>query len=133
MLEIKQREDNVVVDKFVAPNADYTMSVRDQVMRVFADEDSGPIVITLPPVASAGGKFFAIVARDADGLNTVTIQDNNNDSECWNDLTMDGVCDEVLLYSDGMKWFILEAKLRLPPGGLTTDVPGTPAGTTSAP
>jgi len=123
-LEEKIREQTTVVDKSVFPNADYEMSVRDYVVRPSADGDSGAITITLPPVADAKGKFYSIVCRNADATNTVTIQDQD-DSECWNgDFTMNGKCDALLLYSDGMFWHTVQ--------DLTTHTGTTPAPTTLA-
>lgn len=122
---------DTVVDKYHAPNASYQMTVRDYVLRPSADSTSGPIVITLPPVSEARGRFYSIVCRNADLVNTVTIEDFKDDSECWaGDITLDGKCDEVLLYSDGMKWFLL-GKVLTYEG--TTTPPTTAASTTVAP
>lgn len=121
-----------VVDKFVNPNADYQMSSRDYVVRPSADGDSGAITITLPPVAQAKGRFYSIICRNADGTNTVTIADKD-DSECWaKDIVMDGKCDRLLLYSDGLAW--MPSFTGGFPGASTTYPPGTtPAPTTEAP
>jgi len=128
-LEEKIKEQTTVVDKSVFPNADYEMSVRDYVVRPSADETSGPITITLPPVADAKGRFYSIVCRDADGTNTVTIQDQD-DSECWNgDFTMNGKCDALLLYSDGMFWHTVQ---DLSTHAGTSEPPTTLAPTTLA-
>lgn len=122
---------DTVVDKYHAPNADYVMNTRDYVMRPSADPTSGPITITLPPVSEARGRFYSIVCRNADPVNTVTIEDFKDDSECWaGDITLDGKCDEVLLYSDGMKWFLL-GKVLTYEG--TTTPPITAAPTTASP
>ena len=121
---------DTVVDKYHAPNADYVMNTRDYVMRPSANSTSGPITITLPPVSEARGRFYGIVCRDADPVNTVTVEDFKDDSECWaGDITLDGKCDEVLLYSDGMKWFLLGKVLTYE--GTTT--PPTTAAPTTAP
>ena len=120
-----------VVDKFHDPNADYQMTTRDYVMRPSADGDSGPITVTLPPVAEAKGRFYSIIVRNADAVNTVTVADKN-DSECWGgDIVMDGKCDRLLLYSDGLAWFPGMAPGAWP-GDLTTAPPGTVAPTTSS-
>ena len=117
---------DTVVDKYHAPNASYVMNTRDYVLRPSADPTSGPIVITLPPVSEARGRFYSIVARDADGTNTITVEDFKDDSECWaGDIVLNGKCDEVLLYSDGMKWFML--------GKVLTYTGTTAAPTTAAP
>lgn len=93
-----------VVDKYHNPNADYEMSQRDYVLRPYANPASGPITITLPPVAEARGRWYTIVARDADNVNTITIQDRD-DSECWQgDYVFDAKCDYALFYSDGLIW-----------------------------
>ena len=93
-LEYKGREQTTVADKSVFPIADYEMSVRDYVVRPAANGLSGAITITLPPVGKAIGKFYSIVCRNADAVNTVTVEDDNNDSECWNgDFVMNGKCD----------------------------------------
>ena len=119
---------DIVVDKYHAPNADYAMTVRDYVLRPSADGDSGPIVISLPPVSEARGRFYSIVARNADAVNTITTQDLD-DSECWEgDVAMNGKCDANLWYSDGMKWFNLGAVV-VHTG--TTPTPTTVAPTTS--
>ena len=97
-----------VVDKYHNPNADYEMSQRDYVLRPYANPASGAITITLPPVAEAKGRWYTIVARDADNVNTITIQDRD-DSECWQgDYTFDAKCDALLLYSDGLMWHVTQ-------------------------
>lgn len=113
-----------VVDKFIDPNADIVMTTRDYVVRPSADADSGPIDITLPPVAEAKGRWYSIIVRNADAVNTVTIQDDD-DSECWiGDITLNGKCDRALLYSDGLAWHVM-ANPGEWPGISTTAPPGT--------
>jgi hypothetical protein len=117
-----------VVDKYVDPNVNYQMSTRDYVVRPFANRGTGPIVITLPPVAEAKGRFYSIIAREADTTNTITVQDKD-DSECWNgDVTLNGTCDKLLMYSDGLAW--LTARTELTP--VDTMAPTTLAPTTQA-
>ena len=125
------QHDKVVVDKFHNPNADYNMSVWDYVIRPSADADSGPITITLPPVAEAKGRFYSIICRNADPVNLVTIADRD-DSECWlGDIEMNGKCDRLLAYSDGLAWLVAFSTSW--PGAATTTPPGTLAPTTAAP
>ena len=117
-----------VVDKFVDPIADYEMSTRDYVLRPSAGAESGAITITLPPVAEAKGRFYSIICRNADAANTITIQDRD-DSECWaNDIVMNGKCDRLFLYSDGLAW--MPSFTGGFPQGNTTYPPGTLAPTT---
>ena len=121
---------DIVVDKWHDPNADYEMNTRDYVLRPSADGNSGPITISLPPVAEARGRFYSIVIRNADAVNTITVQDLD-DSECWEgDVVSDGKCDKQLWYSDGMCWFNL-GQITTYVG--TTAVPVTTTAPTTAP
>lgn len=125
------QHDKEIVDKFVNPAADYQMTTRDYVVRPAADQHTGPITITLPPVAEAKGRFYSIVCRNADPVNLVTIADRD-DSECWlGDIAMNGKCDRLLAYSDGLCW--LCAFSTSWPGASTTTPPGTTSPTTAAP
>lgn len=121
------QHDKIPGDKFVNPIADYQMRTWDYVVRPAADKDTGAIVITLPAVSEAKGRFYSIVCRNADGVNTVTIEDHDDDSECWeNDIVFDGKCDKVLLYSDGLCWHVLSfGGVSKIPGFSTTAAPGT--------
>lgn len=110
-------------DKFVTPAAAYQMTTLDYVVRPSATGVSGPFTINLPPVAEAKGRFYSIVCRKADLVNTITIADRD-DSECWpGDITLNGKCDRALLYSDGLTWHVVSV--------LT--FAGTTAAPTSAP
>jgi len=123
-----------IVDKYVNPNADYEMANYDYTVRPSADPVSGPITITLPRVAECKGRFYGIVCRNADPVNTITIQDRD-DSECWaNDIVLDGKCDRCMFYSDGLLWWSWcsggwpQADTTFPPG--TTEAPTTAVPTT---
>jgi hypothetical protein len=128
------QHDKIPVDKYHNPVADYTMTTRDYVLR--PDSSGGAITITLPPVAEAKGRFYSIISR---GGPSVTIEDNNDDSECWQgDVVLDGACDRCLCYSDGLAWHIMNSPGEWPgfdttaaPG--TTQPPTTAAPTTQAP
>jgi len=131
------QHDKVIVDKYVGPNADYEMSTYDYVLRPEADGVSGAITITLPRVSEAKGRFYSIICRNADAVNTVTIQDRD-DSECWaKDIVMNGKCDRLFLYSDGLAWMpawtggFPQVSTTYPPG--TTPAPTTRGQTTIAP
>jgi hypothetical protein len=126
------QHDKEVVDKYINPAADVQMAVWDYVIRPSANADSGPWTLTLPPVAEAKGRFYSIICRNADPVNSVTIADDD-DSECWRgDIVLNGKCDGGLFYSDGLAWITIR-----PPGGwndlVTTPPPGTLAPTTIAP
>jgi len=110
MLEKTPREQHTVVDKYVAPVANYAMTVRDYLVRPTADVITGPYTIQLPPVVDAMGIWYSIVCRNADPVNFITITPStvggDVDAECWpGNLVMNGKCDECLFYSDGMKWW----------------------------
>jgi hypothetical protein len=120
------QHDKIPGDKMVAPNAAYAMRTWDYIMRPSADVASGAIILTLPRVAEARGRFYSIVCRNADAVNTVTIT-HDNDSECWlADIVFNGKCDKILLYSDGMCWHPLCCSgVGTWPGLSTTAPPGT--------
>lgn len=121
------QHDKVVVDKYHNPVADYVMTTRDYVLR--PDSSAGAITITLPPVAEAKGRFYSIISRGGPG---VTIQDNNDDSECWlANIVLNGKCDRCLLYSDGLAWHPI-ANPGEWPGFLTTRAAGTTTPPTTA-
>lgn len=120
-LESKVDSHVNVVDTYVNPTASYAMSVRDYVVRPAAAAGGGAIVITLPNVSEAAGRFYSILARDADTYNSITIQDND-ESEYWTDITMDGPGDRVLLYSDGLCWHTVTSVLT---ASATTVAPTT--------
>lgn len=123
------QHDKEVVDKYVNPNAAYQMSTRDYVVRPSADGDSGPWALTLPPVAEAKGRFYSIICRNADAVNAITVKDRD-DSECWpGDVVLNGKCDKLLAYSDGLAWFVA-ASITTFVG--TTGTPTTVAPTTVA-
>jgi hypothetical protein len=125
------QHDKVVVDKFIDPEVSVLMTTRDYVVRPTANPTTGPIVLVLPPVAEAKGRFYSILARDADGTNTITVTDRD-DSECWiNDIVLNNKCDRLLMYSDGLTWIpCAGAGPGNWPGVSTTLAPGT---TTSSP
>jgi len=106
MLEDRFAEhDKEVVDKYIDPTGNVQMTTLDYVVRPSANALTGPITLTLPPVADAKGRWYSIIAREADVINTITIQDDD-DSECWvGDIEFNGKCDRVLLYSDGLAWW----------------------------
>lgn len=103
-LERHDAQQEAVVNKFAeVVDANYQMKPTDHVVRATAN--LGAIVITLPPVAEAKGKFYSVLARDCDGTNTVTIADKD-DSEGWRgDVALNTNTERVLFYSDGLTWF----------------------------
>ncbi len=105
MLERTDREQAGVVPKYSHVIATQQLAVSNQRVRISTGPATGAIVITLPRVAEARGLQYFFVARVADVVNTATIT-HDNDSECWEgDITIDGKCDRVILYSDGQCWW----------------------------
>ena len=102
------QHDKEVVDKFIDPAASVEMTTRDYVVRPSAL--SAPMVIVLPPVAEAKGRFYSIVVRAASDANTITITDKD-DSECWQDIILQDACDHALFYSDGLFWHAMGGSL----------------------
>lgn len=100
------QHDKEVVDKFIDPAASVEMVTLDYVIRPSAL--TAPIVIVLPAVSEAKGRFYSIVVRAADVVNTITVTDKD-DSECWTDIVLNNKCDRLLLYSDGLFWHALSS------------------------
>jgi len=92
-----------VADKYKEVLAAYSMTVRDQVVR--CDSTAGVFDLLLPNVSEAKGRFYSITLRATTGT-AVTLKDNG-DSEGWADFTLDTDDDNVLCYSDGLKWYVL--------------------------
>lgn len=83
-------------------DGNFEAALSDQVVRW--DDTGGSATMTLPPVEKARGMHFSI--RVAVGnANALTVTDKEG-SEDWSDLTMDADGDEVLLFSDGKKWWL---------------------------
>jgi len=106
--------DKEVVDKFIDPAASVEMTTRDYVVRPSAL--TAPMVLVLPSVSEAKGRFYSIVVRAADVVNTITVTDKD-DSECWADVVLNNKCDRLLMYSDGLFWHPLAAITTTFPSG----------------
>ena len=84
---------------------DDTLEVFEQICLIDTDTADGTFTVTLPPVGEAKGKFYSIILVDAGGA--VTVQDQD-DSYGWANITaIDADEDGVLLFSDGMKWWLV--------------------------
>jgi hypothetical protein len=112
------QHDKEVVDKFIDPAGSVEMVTVDYVVRPSAT--TAPMVIVLPPVAEAKGRFYSIVVRAASVVNTITVTDRD-DSECWQDIILNGKCDRLLMYSDGLFWHPLAAVSTTFPYGYDYD------------
>ena len=122
MLEDKFAQlDKEVVDKFIDPTGSVAMSTSDYVVRPSAM--NAPMLLVLPPVAEAKGRFYSIVVRHASAQNTITVT-HKDDSECWLDIVLTSKCDRLLMYSDGLFWHPLAAILPNFPEGYDYDYQG---------
>ena len=72
---------------------------------VRATQLTASIAVTLPPVAKMAGKFVSCQVVDANS-EALTLQDAD-DSQDWTDLTLDADNDGALLFSDGIKWWVV--------------------------
>jgi hypothetical protein len=126
----RAQHDMQVVDKYNDPRVNYAMSTRDYVLRPYANNATGALILVLPPVAEAKGRFYSIIARDADAVNTITIIDRS-DSECFKSSpVLNAPCDGVLCYSDGLAWLVFP---NFWPGTPHTGAPETRNPSTAAP
>ena len=89
-------------DRTEAITASATLEVYEQL--AICDSTDGAMTLTLPPVGEAKGKFYSIIFETDNGDLTVADQDDSYD---WDDLTMTAAVDGALLFSDGMKWWVV--------------------------
>ena len=106
MLERKLVEDAGLPnrDKTLFLTAAATLTVYQQLVRATANPVTGAYAITLPDVARAQGKMMSIQALDADVTNVITVQDDD-ESEEWTNISLNGAGEGCLLYSDGRRWW----------------------------
>ena len=96
---------NVV--KNVFPEATYSMSIRDTIVRASTViGGGGAFVITLPPVAKAAYRMYSIMMAALNGSEYITLEDYKNDAG-FSNVTLNAVNDQILLYSDGYFWYTL--------------------------
>lgn len=99
----KDALQNYRTEKTVVKTAACTLAVYET--NVKGNSAAGAFLITLPPVADAVGKHYAIRSVDATAAITIT---HHADSTDWEGtITLDALHDRVLLYSDGECWWRL--------------------------
>ncbi len=81
-----------------------TLEVFEQICLIDTDTADGTFTCYLPSVGEAKGKFYSITLVDDGGNVTVADQDDSYD---WSDQSLTADDDGVLLYSDGMKWWVV--------------------------
>jgi len=99
-----KRDTSVVKWSRTAAYTSDTMEVFEQVVLIDTDTVDGTFTVTLPPVAEAAGKFYAVHLVDDGG--DVTVQDQD-DSYDWSNQSLTADDDGVLLFSDGLKWWLV--------------------------
>ena len=97
--------------KVVEVTATDTLEVYEQT--VFGDSSGAAVVLTLPPVSVAKGKFYSIKVITAG--NNFTIQDQD-DSYDFNEsgthtIVLTTATDFSLLFSDGHKWYEIDGQI----------------------
>ena len=129
------------VDKYAEPTtAAHQMTTRDYVVRVDAVDLASAVVVTLPPVSLAKGRYYTVMAKDATNTYTVTVQDFQSDgglgdSESWQaNVVFNEAGRGAVFYSDGQHWFfgsktftsvLTAGNVNLDECHLTVDTAGT--------
>lgn len=88
---------------YTAKNAG-ALTMTPDMQVVTLDSTDGAITVTLPPVQTTKGQHIAISAKTY--VSAITIQDND-ESYDWTNISLDADNDSVLLYSDGMKYWVV--------------------------
>lgn len=99
--------DQVVYITTTAGDADTrVLAPYEQVIEV--NSALGTLGIYMPPVASAKGRFYSIIALTG-ATKTVTVYDSTlAPSHDWpGDISLNANLDRVLLFSDGKRWWVI--------------------------
>lgn len=92
-------------DKYADITAATTLTVRQQLVRATSNTTYPSYTVTLPPVYEAAGLIFSIRATIAD-VQAITVTDGGDDPDFVN-LTLDTDGDAALLFSDGLRWWVI--------------------------
>jgi hypothetical protein len=103
-LEKRYLENDTIQTKIKEVTATYAMKVWDQILHITANSGTA-ITITLPSVAEAKGKFYSIVML-LSNTGDATVTDLENDA-AFADMVLTATADRVLVYSDGIQWWLL--------------------------
>lgn len=96
-------DDTIATDHLKMVTAATTLKTYETVVR--ASQLAASFAVTLAPVSKMRGKFVSVQVVNANSQ-AMTLQDAN-DSQDWTDLTLDANNDGVLLFSDGLKWWVV--------------------------
>ena len=102
-LESRFIEQDTVVGKVARYTEEATMKVTDYVVRT--DTTDGAFDLKLPPVSEAKGRIYSIVQETSN--NNLVVKDQG-DSQLWSDKTITEADGNLVVYSDGFRWCILE-------------------------
>jgi hypothetical protein len=103
----RSRDAKTVQDRFVSISEDASLGVNENVAHVTGF--SAAVAVTLPQVADAAGRVYAVKILDAADINNITLQDND-ESRSWSDLTCSNASGgKAVLFSDGEEWHLLAA------------------------
>lgn len=110
MLDRKFREHDQKPsgEKVVFVTATKTLEPYEQCVRCTVTDALGSYTITLPNVSRCVGMIIAIHCILRTGSAAVTVADAG-DSEDWANKTLNATGEGTLLYSDGRKWWELQA------------------------
>jgi len=92
-------------EKIVEITAATQLTIRQQNVRVVAATAYPSWTLTLPSVSEASGLTFSIVSSIANSQ-AVTVTDAGDEGN-FSDLTLDTDDDAALLFSDGLRWWVL--------------------------
>lgn len=96
--------------KCISTMTSQTLGVNDQRVEIRPATQTN-ITLTLPSVKEAAGRFYSIHLLSLSTANTITIADQD-DSLDWTDISnMDAASDSVLLYADGLRWFVVDNQI----------------------
>ena len=101
------QHDKIPGSKYVEVFEDYELRTWDQVVLVDTDINGQPITLTLPPVAEAKGRFYAVYVQKVSSTNPLTIKDNG-DSVAWTDIVEEDFNVKYLFYSDSRSWHVMK-------------------------
>lgn len=97
--------DNVLV--LPANSSNTAMNANQRRVMATLDADDA-VTLTLPDVTEAKDKIYSIYANITTG-GALTLQDNDESLDWGGDYTLDADTDAICLYSDGLKWWVLES------------------------
>lgn len=103
--QLRQLRD-INLENFLEVVKATVLTPRNLVVHAVTEAGQADYAITLPPVAEAVECLISISLVTLGDDEVVTVQDQD-DSYDWADLTLDTLNDGVLLYCDGIKFWVI--------------------------